>query len=146
MTNAPEAGEHANRVAAMVKSTALDVGQEAPRKDRAHGPIDMEHLGRQALGDPGLQDEVLRLYATMSQVYLSRIEDSTSITMLLEHLHTLKSAAAGIGAWGVRDLARQAEDELRSGQPANPERIEDIAVAVAECISFIDGFVEPQAG
>lgn len=130
----------------MVKSTALDVGQDAPRKDRAHGPIDMEHLGRQALGDPGLQDEVLRLYATMSQVYMGRIEDSTSVPMLLEHLHTLKSAAAGIGAWGVRDLARRTEDDLRSGQPVNPERIEDIAMAVAECVAFIDGMVEPQAG
>jgi HPt (histidine-containing phosphotransfer) domain-containing protein len=130
----------------MVKSTALDVGQDAPRKDRAHGPIDMEHLGRQALGDPGLQEEVLRLYATMSQVYMGRIEDSTTIAMLLEHLHTLKSAAAGIGAWGVRDLAKRTEDELRSGQPANPERIEDIAMAVAECVAFIDTMVEPQVG
>lgn len=128
----------------MVKSTALDVGQDAPRQDRAHGPIDMEHLGRQALGDPGLQDEVLRLYARMSQVYLGRIEDSTSVPMLLEHLHTLKSAAAGIGAWGVRDLAKRAEDELRSGRPVNPEHIEDIALAVAECITFIDGMVEQQ--
>lgn len=125
----------------MSKSTALDAGQDAPRKDRAHGPIDMEHLGRQAMGDPGLQDEVLRLYARMSQVYLNRIEDSTSVTMLVEHLHTLKSAAAGIGAWAVRDLARQAEDELRCGQPPNPERVEDIAMAVAECVAFIDAFV-----
>lgn len=130
----------------MVKSTALDVGQNAPRKDRAHGPIDMEHLGRQALGDPGLQDEVLRLYARMSQVYLSRLEGSTTVPMLIEHLHTMKSAAAGIGAWGVRDLAKQAEDELRSGHPVNPEWIEDIAIAVAECISFIDDMVAPELG
>jgi len=125
----------------MVKSTALGAGQDAPRQDRAHGPIDMEHLGRQAMGDPGLQDEVLRLYARMSQIYLSRIEDSTSMPMLLEHLHTLKSAAAGIGAWGVRDLAKRVEDELRAGLSVNPERIEDIAMAVAECIAFIDGMV-----
>lgn len=128
----------------MAKSTALEAGQDAPRRDGARGPIDMDHLGRQALGDPGLQDEVLRLYATMSQVYLSRIEDSTSVPMLLEHLHTLKSAAAGIGAWGVRDLAKRAEDELRTGEAVNPERIEDIAVAVAECVAFIEGMVEPQ--
>ena len=88
----------------MAKSTALDAGQNAPQKDRAHGPIDMEHLGRQALGDAGLQEEVLRLYARMSQVYLDRIEASTSIPMLLEHLHTLKSAAAGIG-WALYNCA-----------------------------------------
>lgn len=129
----------------MVKSTALDVGQDALREDHAHGPIDMEHLAGQTLGDPGLQDEVLRLYATMSQVYMGRIEDSASVPMLLEHLHTLKSAAAGIGAWSVRDLARRAEDELRAGQPVNPERIEDIAMAVAECVAFIDSVVEQHA-
>lgn len=122
----------------MAKSTALEAGRDAPREARAHSPIDMEHLSRQALGDPGLQDEVLRLYSRMSQVYLSRIEESTSVSMLLEHLHTLKSAAAGIGAWGVRDLARLVEDELRSGGPVRPERIEDIAVAVAECVAFIE--------
>lgn len=125
----------------MVKTTALHAGQDAPLRDRTHGPIDMEHLSRQALGDPGLQEEVLRLYARMSQVYLTRIEESTSIPMLLEHLHTLKSAAAGIGAWGVRDLAKLAEDELRSGQ-VNPERIDDIGLAVAECIAFINAMIE----
>ena len=129
------------RVAGMVKTTALHAGQDAPLRDRTHGPIDMEHLSRQALGDPGLQEEVLRLYARMSQVYLTRIEESTSIPMLLEHLHTLKSAAAGIGAWGVRDLAKLAEDELRSGQ-VNPERIDDIGLAVAECIAFINAMIE----
>jgi hypothetical protein len=49
----------------------------------------MVHLGRQALGDAGLQEEVLRLYARMSLVYLGRIEDSTSVPMLLEPMHTL---------------------------------------------------------
>jgi HPt (histidine-containing phosphotransfer) domain-containing protein len=130
----------------MVKSTALGVGWNAPQERRASGPIDMEHLGRQALGDPGLQDEVLRLYARMSQIYLGRIEDSTSHQNLIEHLHTLKSAAAGIGAWAVRDLAKQTEDEIRAGQSVNRERIADIAVAVAECLTFIDGVLEPRAG
>ena len=130
----------------MVESTAFDATRDAPREDHARGPIDMEHLGNQTLGDPGLQEEVLRLYARMSQVYLGRIEDSTTIQALVESLHTLKSAAAGIGAWDVRDLAKRAEDELRSGSPVNPERIEDIAVAVTECVVFIDRLVARQAG
>jgi hypothetical protein len=126
----------------MVKSTALEAGMEAPRQGRAHSPIDMEHLGRQALGDPGLQEEVLRIYAQMSAVYLQRLEASNSVPSLLEHLHTLKSAAAGIGAWGVRDLAGRAADELRAGQPVNPERIDDIAMAVAECSDYIAGLID----
>jgi hypothetical protein len=129
----------------MAKFIALGARPDAPRAEQAHGPIDMEHLGRQALGDPGLQDEVLRLYARMSQIYLGRIEDSTSVAMLLEHLHTLKSAAAGIGAWGIRDLAKHTEDELRAGSPVDPGRIEDIANAVHGCIAFIDALVDATA-
>jgi len=97
----------------------------------------MQHLDRQALGDPGLRDEVLRLYASMSRVYMGRIESSSSAPALIEHLHTLKSAAAGIGAWRIRDLAEQAEDELRSGAAIDPGRIGGIAAAVDECVSFI---------
>lgn len=104
----------------------------------------MDHLDQQSLGDPGLRDEVLRLYAQMSGVYLGRIEDSTSVPLLLEHLHTLKSAAAGIGAWGVRDLTKRAEDDLRAGNPVNPELIQDIALAVADCQVFIADLVSAE--
>jgi len=128
----------------MVKSTALEAGQNAPRQGHSHSPIDMGHLSRQALGDPGLQEEVLRLYAQMSGVYLQRLESSTTVPMLLEHLHMLKSAASGIGAWRVRDLAKVAEDELRAGQPVNPEQIDDLAMAVAECSDYIARLIDQQ--
>ena len=89
----------------MTRNRVVETGQQ----DVAHGsspsPIDMVHLEQQSLGDPGLQEEVLRLYSQMSGVYLSRIEDSSSPEDLVRNLHTLKSAAAGIGAWQVRDLA-----------------------------------------
>ncbi|MDB5540390.1 MAG: Hpt protein [Devosia sp.] len=125
----------------MARIIAVEMGQNAPLRERSRTPIDMNHLDQQSLGDPGLKDEVLRLYSQMSQVYLGRIEDSTSIPKLLESLHTLKSAASGIGAWGVRDLAKRAEDHLRAGNPVNPEFIQDIAVAVGECQEFIAGLV-----
>ena len=126
-------------------STALDAGQGELRSKRRNGPIDLEHLNRQALGDPGLTDEVLRLYDKMSRVYMDRVESSTSVVALMEHLQTLKSAAAGIGAWGVRDLARAAEDELRLGLPVNPERIDDLSMAVEECSAFISELLPQEA-
>lgn len=128
----------------MSRNNAVETGQDAPLRDRSHTPIDMDHLDQQSLGDPGLKDEVLRLYSQMSQVYLDRLERSTSIPSLLEHLHTLKSAAAGIGAWGVRDLAKRAEDDLRAGNPVNPEHVQYIAVAVGECQDFIAGLIRDQ--
>lgn len=97
----------------------------------------MDHLDQQSLGDPGLRDEVLRIYSDMSLSYLGRIEASTSVQSLLEHLHTLKSAASGIGAWNVRDLTRLVEDDLINGKPVSPEQIRQIAAAVADCRHFI---------
>jgi hypothetical protein len=128
----------------MGRNTAVARGSGTAPRRPSHGPIDMDHLDQQSLGDPGLRDEVLRLYSQMSGVYLGRIEDSTSIPLLLEHLHTLKSAASGIGAWGVRDLTKRAEDDLRAGNPVNPEYIQDIALAVADCQAFIAELVSAE--
>ena len=126
----------------MARNKAQRAVQETASPLHEHAAVDLDHLARQAMGDPGLADEVLRLYAQMSAIYLARIEASTTVPVLLEHLHTLKSAASGIGAWGVRDLTRQAEDELRAGAPVNPERIADIAMAVEECGAFIAALVD----
>jgi len=101
------------------------------------GPIDMEHLSRQTLGDPGLEQEVLRLFDEMSHVYYERLEGSTTVEDLLRNLHTIRGAAAGVGAFALAELARVAETELREGAPVNPERIDDLALAVQEVSAFI---------
>ena len=107
------------------------------RAPEACGPIDMDHLSRQTLGDPGLEDEVLRLFEEMTRVYYERLEGSTTVDDLLTNLHTIKGAAAGVGAFALAELARVAETELREGAPVNPERIDDLAIAVQEVSSFI---------
>ena len=118
------------------ENTAKAVPQEAPQRE-IRRPIDMEHLDRQTLGDPGLQEEVLRLFDEMTHVYYGRLEVSTTVEELLRNLHTLKGAAAGVGAFGLAELARVAEAELRKGEPVNPERIDDLAMAVQEVSAFI---------
>jgi len=118
------------------ENTARSVPLEAP-KPEIRRPIDMEHLSRQTLGDPGLQEEVLRLFDEMSHVYVERLEVSTTVDELLRNLHTIKGAAAGIGAFGLAELARVAEAELRAGAPVNPERIDELALAAQEVSAFI---------
>lgn len=118
------------------ENTAKVVTFEAPKQEIRH-PIDMDHLSRQTLGDPGLELEVLRLFDAMSHTYYARLEGSTNVDELLRNLHTLKGAAAGVGAFGLAELARVAEAELRDGAPVNPERIDDLSVAVEEVSSFI---------
>ena len=110
-------------------------GDELQPQNR--GPIDMDHLSRQTLGDTSLELEVLRMFDQMSRVYYDRLETSTTVSDLLTNLHSLKGAAAGIGAFGLAELARVAEAELREGAPVNPERIDDLHMAVEELSAFI---------
>jgi HPt (histidine-containing phosphotransfer) domain-containing protein len=100
-------------------------------------PIDLRHLSRQTLGDPGLETEILRLFDEMSRAYCGRLETSTNVQDLLANLHTLRGAAAGVGAFPLAELVRVAEAELRTGAPVNPERIEDLHIAVEELSAFI---------
>lgn len=109
------------------------------------GPIDMVHLSRQTLGDAGLEMEVLRLFDEMTHVYYGRLETSTNVSDLLMNLHTIKGAAAGIGAFGLAELARVAETELREGAAVNPERIDDLHVAVEELSVFIGQYLQKAA-
>jgi HPt (histidine-containing phosphotransfer) domain-containing protein len=105
------------------------------------GPVDRAHLARQTLGDPGLEQEVLRLFEEASRRYFVRIEHASDVPELLGHLHTLKAAAMGVGARALADLARTAEEEIRAGKPVAPERIEDLHMAVLECSAWIERFL-----
>lgn len=126
----------------MGQSTAASKPDGTAQPVRRHRPIDMVHLSKQALGDRGLECEVLRLFDTMSRTYFERLEGSTSVEQLLQHLHTLKGAASGVGAWTIADLARVTEVELQGGAPVNPERIDDLGMAVHECSVFIGELLE----
>lgn len=123
----------------MVQSTAAERRRTRAERSARRGPVDLVHLANQTLGDRGLELEVLRMFDVTARTYFSRIESSTSVDELLRHLHTLKGAAAGIGAVAIRDLAAAAERDLRDGKPVNPERIDDIEMAVVECSAWIDG-------
>lgn len=102
-----------------------------------HRPIDMVHLSKQTLGDHGLECEVLRLFDQMARVYFGRLETSTTEADVLRHLHTIKGAASGVGAWNLADLAKIAEQEIRETGAVNPERIDDLDIAVQEVSAFI---------
>jgi Hpt domain len=124
-------------------SNVVEIFRHAP-KPLQKRPLDMLHLAKQALGDWGIEVEVLRLYDEMIGTYFARLEASTSIPDLLMHLHTIKGASAGVGAWTVRDYAKTAEDELREGKPVNPERIDDVGIAVEEVRAFITDLLKDE--
>lgn len=117
--------------------TAVNQAAELEQPVQKHRPIDMVHLSRQTLGDHGLETEVLRLFDQMVRVYFGRLESSTTEADVLRHLHTLKGAASGVGAWGLAELAKSTEADIRAGGAINPERIDDLDIAVQEVSAFI---------
>jgi HPt (histidine-containing phosphotransfer) domain-containing protein len=96
----------------------------------AEHPIDTGHLRDATLSDPGLQREVLELFATQSTVILRSLGAMPDNASALAH--TLKGSARAIGAFGVADAAEKLEDTLRSAgdAPAVLARLEhEVAMA-----------------
>lgn len=100
-------------------------------------PVDLVHLAKQCLGDENLELEILRLFDTTLVTYFGRLKLASSFDDLAINLHSIKGASAGVGAWGIADLAAALEKDLRAGRPLTPERIDDLGMAVEEVRDFI---------
>lgn len=110
---------------------------EIPAQGRPVRPVDLVHLAKQCLGDENLELEILRLFDTTLSTYFERLKLASSFDDLAINLHAIKGAAAGVGAWGVADLAKALEAELRDGRPLRSERIEDFGMVIEETRGFI---------
>lgn len=104
---------------------------------RASRPIDLVHLAKQCLGDEHLEYEILRLFDTTVQNYLARLAAATTQDERTMVLHSIKGAAAGVGAWTLSELAKLSETDLLAGRDMAPEHMSDIAIAIEEVRSFI---------
>jgi HPt (histidine-containing phosphotransfer) domain-containing protein len=90
-------------------------------------PIDLAHLAQYTGGDARLDADVLRLFAQQSADTVQRLHsllDMRDAKTWREVAHSLRGAAAGIGAFAVADLAGRAE-------LADPDVNQDKA---AECL------------
>ncbi len=120
-----------------LKSTELD----NIRSTTNGRPIDLVYLARQTLGDPGLEAEILMLFSRMASTYLDRISNSDDENEIAHGLHSLKGAAAGIGAAGIAMEAQAAEGEFRETGKLSDERLSDLAIKVEEAQVFITGLL-----
>jgi hypothetical protein len=128
----------------MVNPSALGKGYDGAAR-KGSGPLDLEHVYEQALGDPGLADEILRIYADMSRACLDRIETSTDVDTLVLNLHQITLAARGIGARRVHRHAATTLSALKKGEPVDSERVHDLAFMVEECNAYIDTLLMAEA-
>jgi len=80
----------------------------------AEYPIDLDHLNRYTGGNRGLNEEILKLFddhcaATLAQLEELAGADGVGGKSWQELTHTLKGAARGVGAFGLADVAAEAE-------------------------------------
>jgi HPt (histidine-containing phosphotransfer) domain-containing protein len=76
-------------------------------------PIDFEHLKRMTLGDAGLEQEVLAMFAAQSVKLMAALAAAPADAGALAH--TLKGSARAIGALGVAEAAARLEAVLANG-------------------------------
>ena len=77
------------------------------------GPIDFDHLKRMTLGDAGLEQEVLAMFAAQASALLGTLATMPPEAPALAH--TLKGSARAIGAFAVADAAARLEAVMASG-------------------------------
>jgi len=100
-------------------------------------PIDLVHLAKQSLGDPGLEEEILRMFDQVAQIYVQRIGESRVCEEVLADLHALKGASMGVGAAGIAAMAKAGEDEAKKNGSLSAETLSDLEIAVEEARAFI---------
>jgi len=102
------------------------------------GPIDVEHLRRMTLGDVGLEDEVLAMFAAQSAKLLDMLATVPPEAGALAH--TLKGSAKAIGAFAVAEAASRVEAVLAEGGDAS-EPLAELGDAVALARTAIDAML-----
>jgi HPt (histidine-containing phosphotransfer) domain-containing protein len=126
-------------VANLAKSFSYDKLSFKPASGR---PIDLVHLSRQSLGDPGLEEEILRTFDQLVQTYVARIREAGKSETVLFNLHCLKGASSGVGANSIAALARSAEEEVRRGGALSGESMADLGMAAEEVRTFIASLLD----
>src|SRR3978361_2368733 len=92
------------------------------------GPIDFGHRRRMTLGDSGLEQEVLAMFAAQSASLLNTLATMPADAPALAH--TLKGSARAIGAVAVAAAAARPEGVISGG--ADPaDQLAELADAVA---------------
>ena len=99
------------------------------------GPIDFEHLKRMTLGDAGLEQEVLAMFAAQSARLVSTLATMPSDASALAH--TLKGSARAIGAFAVADAAARLETVI-AGSSDPSDALAELDDAVAQARAAIE--------
>lgn len=108
-------------------------GEVCPAKPAR--PIDMAHLARQTMGDRGLEQEILHLFAQQA-VTVRRQLSEASPAERIRLAHGLKGSARGVGAFAIADCV--AELETRADDAGVLDRLSGLVDQACDFISAIN--------
>jgi HPt (histidine-containing phosphotransfer) domain-containing protein len=98
---------------------ASDSSIRAEAAPHAMAAIDRAHLARMTYGDRDLEREVLRLFATQTDLLLGRMS-AASPAVVSAMAHTLAGSAQSIGAWQFAEAATAVETAAAAGRDMVP--------------------------
>lgn len=81
----------------------------ACRKAGMAKPVDLVHLSTLTMGDRDLEQQVLSIFLSQSEIYLKSWKLARDHDGRKRAAHSLKGASRGIGAWDLAELAGEAE-------------------------------------
>ena len=99
--------------------------------------IDLVFLSSQTMGDYALELEVLTLFDQSAKKYQRLIENNENSNHLPIYLHSLKGAAAGVGAKSIVEIISLAQQKLEKTGSLKPEMISDILFAISSAREYI---------
>ncbi|MBA4783502.1 MAG: Hpt domain-containing protein [Rhizobiales bacterium] len=123
----------------MTAQKAMGYLQQGSGRHGSDRPIDLVHLAKQTLGDRSLENEVLQLFMTQSDIYMKRLESANDDRQRFEAAHTIKGSARNIGAWGVADAAAHLEQAQEAEIQAD---VATLRLALMETRSFIRSLLD----
>lgn len=119
-----------------IPSVTAEEQGTAPACASAKNPVDLVHLSRQSLGDRSLENEILRLFRSQSQLYLDRLEGAKTAQERKFAAHTVVGSARGLGAWKVAK-----EAELVEKACSRPCDVSALRAAVDEANAYIEALL-----
>jgi len=119
----------------------LAIDQEpvsAIQDDARHRAIDLAFLARQTMGNKSLENDILQLYRTQLRKFEPDWAKAQSQPNLEITIHSMRSAALGVGAGTIAELSRTAELELRQNGAHIGDIYAQLARAVHVALDYID--------
>ncbi|WP_424982942.1 hypothetical protein [Maritalea sp. S77] len=118
---------------------AIDqVSDPAIHGDARHRAIDLAFLARQTMGNKNLENEILQLFRMQLRKFEPDWAKAQSLPNVEITIHSMRSAALGVGAGAIAELSRTAELEIRENGGKIGEIYAQLAKAVRVALDYID--------